>query len=119
MKPAISVTRAFLAPHSAASGGVVVVSAVFPVDVVAIREMRVEIDEPGQQRGGAEIDHRGAGRHRERGGDLLDMLADDPHHRRLERRAAAAVDQPGGLDDDRLRRKTMQTMRARSASTAE
>ena len=43
-----------------------------PMDIVAIREMGVEIDQAGQEGRAAQVDDGGAGRHRDGGGDFGD-----------------------------------------------
>jgi hypothetical protein len=73
------------------------------MNVVAVGEMRVEVDEARQKRRGPEIDDGRACRNRDRRAHFLDAIRGDAHHRRLERRTAAAVDEARRLDDDRLR----------------
>ena len=61
-------------------------------------EMRVQVDEAGQQRRAAEVDEARALGNLEIRADIGDAVAIDQHHGRDERRAAAAVKQARGLD---------------------
>ncbi len=56
-------------------------------------QMRVQIDEPGQQRGFAEIDHPRAGRNAHARSHFRDALAFDANHGRPNGRGARAVDE--------------------------
>ena len=72
------------------------------MNALAARQVRMEIDESRQYCRRAEIDEGRTGGHGQGGSHRFDPLAADPHHGRLQWRAAATIDQPGGLDDDRL-----------------
>lgn len=63
-------------------------------------QVRVQINQSGQQRRIAEVNDFGARRDRQLRGDFGDALAFDAHHRWSERRAAAPVNQASGFDDD-------------------
>ena len=63
----------------------------------------VEVDEPGQERGVAEIDDAGTGRNAHALSNLDDALALDANHRRPYRRCTGTVDELCGLQDRDLR----------------
>ena len=63
------------------------------MNAFAARQVRVEVDEAGQQRCWAEIDQSRTGGNGQGSSHRLNPLAADAHHGRLEWRTAAAVDQ--------------------------
>ena len=76
-----------------------------PVVVAGVqREMRVRVDEPGQQGRVAEIDDLGAGRHVDALADRGDMSTADEHRHSSAHFADAVEEASGAQGDDRLRR---------------
>ena len=62
--------------------------------------MDVRVDETGQEGGVAEVEHARAGGHGQAGAHGLDRPSLHHDHGVAHGRLAAAVEEPGGLDDD-------------------
>ena len=60
----------------------------------------MEVDQSGKERRAAEIDDSCRGWNRKLAIHGCDAIVADQDHRRTERRAAVAVDEPAGADDD-------------------
>ena len=102
VKPAISVTRALRAPQSAAWPRRRLDERLLPVHAVAVGEVRVEVDEPGQQRRRAQVDDARA----RRDGQALPSLRCGrlrPAPCAGRTAAAAPVDEARGLEDECFR----------------
>jgi len=103
VKPAINVTRALRAPPQRRFGRRRRRQRRLPMDIVAIREMGVKVDQAGQESRGPKVDDGSAGRHRD-----VEATLGESVRRRCRTIAGSSGGPPrpsmrrGGLHDDRL-----------------